>query len=114
MHDLAFAAPFAPLAAFGERLALWHDGNAASWSLDGRTATVVARPDGSVQATFADRATSDGGATAAVAVYRSHSVYTLGAIGCTRMVDDMIAFFDGVREPRFAFTRIDDAPALRR
>jgi hypothetical protein len=23
--------------------------------------------------------------------------------GCVRMVDDMVAFFGGVREPRFAF-----------
>jgi len=52
------SSPFAPLIArFGDRLTHWRDASTASWSHDGRTATVALGPDGSLEATFADRPT---------------------------------------------------------
>lgn len=117
MHDLGPAAssPFAPLVArFGDRLALRRDADGAAWSLDGRSATVAPRADGSLEATFVDRDVPDaGGAMRVAAVYRpATGAYRSTAAGCARMVDDMVAFFSGVREPRFAFARLDDVGRL--
>ena len=118
MHDLGPVAssPFAPLVArFGERLALRREADGAAWSLDGRTATVASRADGSLEATFVDRDVRDAVSAARVAaVYRpATGSYRLTPAGCAEMVDDMVAFFSGVREPRFAFARIDDVSARR-
>ncbi|GAC1491395.1 MAG: hypothetical protein NVS3B17_21550 [Vulcanimicrobiaceae bacterium] len=117
MQDYAVArSPFASLQTrFGSSLAHRRDGLGASWSLDGRIATVSPRADGTLDATFTDRVVSDvASTTPVVAVYRPKSGrYALGPAGTTRMVDDMIAFFSGVREPHFAFARLDDAGARR-
>ncbi len=103
---------FAPLIArFGDRLALHREGKSAAWSLDGCVVTVASHPDGSLAATFVDRPVPDAKSNApVVAVYRALTVgYHLNSVGCGRMVDDLVAFFSGVREPRFVFSRIDDA-----
>ena len=112
MHeDGIVETPFAKLIGrFGERLSLRRDAATASWSFDGRTATVAVADDGALEATFADRAVVDAAGTGrVVAIYRAGR-YALGHGGGARLVDDMIAFFSGVREPRFAFARIDAEP----
>lgn len=107
--------PFGELTArFGERLAITREENVASWSLEGRTATVFAHRDGSLEAMFSDRAMLDATRSASVtAIYRPLRAYALGPIGCSQMVDDMVAFFNGIREPRFSFSRLDPAPSVR-
>ncbi len=107
-------AVLAPLVArFGERLALTRDADGVSWSFDGRIATVTPRAGGFLAASFLDRPAADARSAAPVgAVYAPPGGgYALAAGGCARMVDDMLAFFAGVREPRFTFVGL--APAAR-
>ena len=102
---------FAPLVErFGHRLACLRDGLSVSWSLDGQVAAVVSRADGSVGVTFSDAPTRDAcRSVPASATYRSHDPgYVLANHGVSRMVDDLLAFFAGTREPRFVFVGIED------
>ena len=91
-------------AIFGERLTLVRDGNRAQWSLDGRSAVVEFRA-GILEATFVERLMQESvsGGTAAPAYRGACAGYRLAPDGCARMVADMVAFFGGVREPRFEF-----------
>ncbi len=119
MENTRIAAPaaFAPLVEhFGRDLAYSRDGSAVSWSLDGQMASVVARTDGSLGVVFLDRPALDACRSVSVsAAYRPNgSGYALAAHGVARMVDDLIAFFGGVREPRFAFCGIEDRRDLSR
>lgn len=95
---------------FGDDLACSRDGASVSWSLDGQMASVIPRADGTVGVTFFDRPTLDRGrSTRASATYRPYGGgYALANRGVSRMVEDLLAFFAGVREPRFAFVGIED------
>ena len=97
----------APLiAAFGDRLRLWRDGEIACWGYDGMTVAVRRRLDGALDAAFLDRPCLDAvaGEPAAAAYRRLGAVpYAMSPVGAERIVADMTAFFEGVREPRFIF-----------
>jgi len=87
------AGVFAPLGtAFGDRVQFARDGSCAWWSYENHHAIVEMSADGSIEARF-------------VAPPRTSAVraYALTQAGCERMVDDMLAFFSGAREPRFTF-----------
>lgn len=101
----SFVSVFAPLHAhFGPRLIVHREGPSVSWMLDGLSACVAPAGDGSITATFVDRATRADRSDAAVApFYRSAGGYRLTRDGAARLAADMSAFFEGVREPRFVF-----------
>jgi hypothetical protein len=102
---------FAPLVErFGRNLACSRDGASVSWFLDGQIASVVPRADDSVGVTFLDRPTLDVCRSVFVsAAYRPNGGgYALAANGVSHMVDDLVSFFVGSREPRFAFVGIVD------
>jgi hypothetical protein len=90
---------------FGEDVTLARFGNSVQWSYAGQSAVVELRPGGTLEATFVARPCIDGVTKAPVAgVYRKiGSRYRLSPEGCSRMVNDMVEFFQGVREPRFTF-----------
>src|ERR1700686_4252259 len=103
---LWLAETFAPLGAtFGERLRFSRDGTAAFWTYEGHSAIV--EPDGSdrVVARFVAPPALDGvsGEPAAPAYISDEWGYELTRTDCERMVADMVAFFSGIREPRFRF-----------
>ena len=104
---VSFSAAAAPLvAAFGDRLTLWRDGNRVQWACDGQSVVVELQADGSLDATFVDCAAVDVvSGHLASAVYRRDSgiAYRMSPDGSKRMVADMAAFFEGTREPLFAF-----------
>jgi hypothetical protein len=90
---------------FGDGITLARHGNAVQWSYAGQSAVVELRPGGALEATFVARPVLDGVTSSAVAgVYRNTgSRYRLSPEGCSRMVSDMVDFFQGTREPRFTF-----------
>ncbi len=104
---VSFSAAAAPLiAAYGDRLTLLRDGNRVQWSCDGQSVIVELQADGSLEATYVDRAAVDAvSGQPAAAVYRRDTAiaYRMSAEGSKRMVADMAAFFEGTREPLFAF-----------
>jgi hypothetical protein len=91
---------------FGEGLTLCRDGARVEWSYAGQSAVIELTPQGTLDATFVERpAVDEVSSSLAAAVYKPRMVpYSLTPAGCTRMVDDMVDFFSGVREPRFVFT----------
>ena len=105
-------ATFAPLVErFGRDLACTRDGALVSWSLDGQTASIIARRDDqSVGVTFFDRPMLDACRSVCVsAAYRPRvGGYPLAHHGVSAMVDDLLAFFTGVREPRFDFVGLEE------
>jgi hypothetical protein len=107
------AQAFAPLAAaYGDRLTVLRDGDVVRWSCDGRMVVVELR-DGFADAAFVDLPIVDAvSAVPAVPVYgpASGNGYSLDHTGCTRMAEDMQAFFCGTREPRFAFRSAYEVP----
>jgi len=106
-ESVSFSAAAAPLVAtFGDRLTLWRDGNRVQWGCDGQSIVVELLADGSLDATFVDRADLDAvSGRLASAVYRRDTgiAYRMSPDGSKRMIDDMTAFFGGTREPLFAF-----------
>ena len=108
----AFATATAPLISnFGESLTLWRDGNVVHWAYDGQTIVVELQFDGTVEATFTGRPSTDEiSGSGAVAVYRRAGFhdhrYRLTPGGCSAMVADMMAFFSGEREPLFVFAGV--------
>jgi hypothetical protein len=102
----AFAAATAPLiSSFGEGLTLWRDGDVVHWAYDEQTIVVTLRFDGTLDATFVDRPRPDAQGDAVQATYRRGSLpYRLSTSGAKAIVDDMMAFFSGSREPQFSFT----------
>jgi hypothetical protein len=90
---------------FGDGITLSRYGNSVQWSYAGQSAVVELRPGGSLEATFVARPSLDGVSSTLVAgVYRKNGTrYRLSPEGCSRMVDDMVEFFQGTREPRFTF-----------
>jgi hypothetical protein len=91
---------------FGEGLTLCRDGTRVEWSYGGQSAVIELTAQGTLDATFVERPALDAvSSSLAAAVYRPRTVpYALTPAGCSRMVDDMVDFFSGVREPRFVFT----------
>jgi hypothetical protein len=92
--------------AFGDRLTLSRSGNVVEWAYEGQSAVVELHPDATLGATFIDRPAFDAVSRSfAAPVYHRTSavVYRLTPDGCSRMVDDMLAFFSGTREPIFRF-----------
>jgi hypothetical protein len=90
---------------FGDRLTLVRDRDRVQWSFEGNAAIVELQPGGELRATFvAAPAIDEVSARPVSAVYRSHPHrYQLTREGSARMIDDMVAFFSGTREPRFSF-----------
>ncbi len=104
MHWLVEA--FAPLGStFGERLRFSRDGPVARWSCDGHTAIVELGRGPRVLARFIAPPAIDAisGEPSTLVYLREEDGYALTRPGCERMVDDMVAFFSGIREPRFTF-----------
>ena len=101
-----FTDAFAPLTTFAEGLTLRREGDLVQWSYAGQSAIIALREDGAVGATYIGEPTPEvvSGSVAAPAYRaRGSATYPMTREGCVRMVDDMVAFFGGVREPRFAF-----------
>jgi hypothetical protein len=102
------AAVTAPLFSnFGDDLTLWRDGNVVHWTYDGQTVIVEQQADGAATASFVDAPALDHvSGSSASAVYRrtAERRYRLTEESCRAMVEDMIAFFSGEREPIFTFT----------
>ena len=91
--------------AFGSRLSLVRDRNCVQWSCDGNAAIVEFAPGNELRATFVAAPEIDTVSSRPVsAVYCARPrTYRLTREGSERMVSDMMAFFSGIREPRFVF-----------
>ena len=103
-HWLAEA--FAPLGeTFGERVRFSRDGAVAHWSYADHAAIVELSGADRIMARFVAPPAIDAISGRPVApVYLRHAYgYALTQAGCERMVADMVAFFTGIREPRFIF-----------
>jgi hypothetical protein len=96
---------------FGDRLSLVRDRNCVQWSFEGHAAIVEFQPGDELRATFVAAPVLDEVSCRPVsAVYRpKRHPYRLNAEGSARMVADMVAFFSGVREPRFDFVNAYNA-----
>jgi len=95
-----------PLATtFGDRLLFSRDGPVARWSYDGNAAIVELGRADRITAHFVARPAIDAisGRPAAPVYAGEEDGYPLTRAGCERMVTDMMAFFSGIREPRFTF-----------
>jgi hypothetical protein len=90
---------------FGPALTLVREGERVRWSYSDSAAVVELSADGAVAATFLAAPSRDAASDASVrAVYAPPSpTYSLTERGVRCMVDDVAAFFSGVREPRFRF-----------
>jgi hypothetical protein len=96
----------APLGAtFGERLRFSRDGTVARWSYGDHSATVELGGADRIVARFVAPPAIDAisGQPSAPVYQRYEHGYALSRAGCERMVADMVAFFSGIREPRFTF-----------
>lgn len=103
----SLATAMAPLrSSFGDRLTLCRDGNVVQWSYDDQSVVAELRADGVLEVSFVDRRTIDAVSDEpTAAVYRRVGgiTYRLSAESGDRLVNDMVAFFSGTREPRFTF-----------
>ena len=90
---------------FGSGLTLDRDGNGVRWSYADASAVVEQRSETSVAALFMSGPIRDAASAEDVrAVYAPPSdTYALTQRGVTHMVEDLVAFFSGVREPHFTF-----------
>ena len=90
---------------FGERLIFSRDGPVACWSYDGHEAIVELGRADRITARFVARPAIDAisGRPAAPVYAGDDAGYPMTRAGCERMVTDMLAFFSGIREPRFTF-----------
>lgn len=90
---------------FGDRLAIFRERDRVIWTFDKQCAIVELRARDAISALFVDRPATDvASSLLAGAMYRACGVAPqLTVEGATRLVDDMVAFFSGVREPRFSF-----------
>ena len=90
---------------FGSELILVREGNCVRWCYADATAIVEQRSANAVAALFMSAPTADAASSEDVrAVYApQNATYTLTQRGVTHMVEDVAAFFSGVREPRFTF-----------
>jgi hypothetical protein len=95
---------------FGPALTVVRDGNRVRWSFGTAAASVALVPGDRLEATFLDASGSDARtAEPAESRYRrvSQTSYGLTPAGCRRFVTDLTDFFNGIREPYFAFVGID-------
>jgi hypothetical protein len=93
-------------AALGNHLTLTRSGDNVYWTCDGRTIIVTAGPDGTLDVAFVDRPSLDVVTSELTSpVYRisGDAPYRMTPDSASRMADDMLAFFQDVREPRFDF-----------
>ncbi len=90
---------------FGSALTLVREGERVRWCYSDAAAIVEVRSEGAVAATFLSAPSLDAASAARVrAVYAPPSpTYALTERGVRCMVDDLAAFFSGVREPHFRF-----------
>ena len=89
---------------FGPALTIERGDACVRWLLDGQTVTVAPGTDATLVATFATAPMRDAvSEMPLVATYRGAAGYALDVRGVARIVDDLAAFFSGIREPRFAF-----------
>jgi hypothetical protein len=105
-QNVRWADVMAPLTQnFGDRLAIFRERDRVMWTLDEQSVVVDIRAPHTIGAIFVDRPATDAVSSllAAGIYHASGADYQLTAEGATRLVDDMVAFFSGVREPRFAF-----------
>jgi len=101
-----FTDVFAPLTSFAHGLTLRREANVVQWTYAGQSAIITQHDDGAVSATFVGEPAFEAvsGAYAAPAYLAfGGAIYPTTREGCVRMVDDMVAFFSGIREPRFTF-----------
>jgi hypothetical protein len=94
---------------FGPALTVVRDGSRVRWSFGTAAAAVALVPPGRLEATFLDASGRDAlSAEAVESRYRRvpHTSYGLTPAGCRRFANDLIDFFNGVREPRFEFVGI--------
>jgi hypothetical protein len=90
---------------FGEKLRFARDGAVAQWSYAGHAAIVELTGEDRIVARFVGPPEMDtvSGEPAKPVYRRYEHGYALTRAGCERMVSDMVAFFSGIREPRFIF-----------
>jgi hypothetical protein len=95
---------------FGPALTVVREGSSVRWSFGTAAASVALVAGDRLEATFLDAAGRDG-RTAEPAESRYRRVpqtsYGLTPAGCRRFATDLTDFFNGVREPYFAFVGID-------
>ncbi|MGD1066914.1 MAG: hypothetical protein ABR975_08870 [Vulcanimicrobiaceae bacterium] len=101
-----FTDVFAPLTSFAHGLTLRREANVVQWTYAGQSAIITQRDNGTVSGTFVGQPAFEAvSGTVAAPAYLAFggATYSTTREGCVRMVDDMVAFFSGIREPRFAF-----------
>ena len=110
MASLQPAALFSKLAAplfeqFGTGLTLVRAGDGVRWCYANASAIVEQRSNDAVAAVFLGAPTADAASHEDVcAAYApQRETYSLTERGVSCMVEDLTAFFSGVREPRFTF-----------
>jgi hypothetical protein len=97
---------------FGGGVTASRHGETAIWHYEGRAAIVEFAADRAIEATFVERPSIDAvSSLKCAAIYRPPSGYALTPAGCAHMVDDMVAFFSGTREPRFRFAAMSPIEA---
>lgn len=111
----SLAAAFAPLReTFGSALTMKREGGRVRWRLEGLETLVEARGDRSVLVTFVEGVGRDVVADEAVRpLFRTRAEYRLTDDGARHLASDMLAFFRGVREPRFQFSGFAETALVR-
>lgn len=95
------------VALFGTSVTATRRGETAIWRYRGQSVSVSFVAGGVVEASFAEHPVPDQvSKVECEAIYRATSRYALNEGGSSQMVDDMIAFFSGVRAPRFRFAAL--------
>jgi hypothetical protein len=94
---------------FGPALTVVRDGSFVRWSFGSAAAAIALGPGGRLEATFVDASGRDA-RTAEPVESRFRRVpyasYGLTPAGCRRFTTDLTDFFNGVREPYFAFVGV--------
>ncbi len=90
---------------FGPGLTLVREENGVRWCYADASAVVEQRSENAVAALFLSAPIHDAASSEEVcAVYApANETYALTHRGVTHMVEDLAAFFSGIREPRFTF-----------
>lgn len=99
---------------YGDRLATTRDATSVRWSLRGDSVRVAVDRDGLLDVRFvsAGLVGPGGDGSRQRAVYRRSGIrYRLDGRSSAGLVDDMVAFFEGRREPLFVFAAIESPEA---
>lgn len=93
----------------GDRLSLTRGQASVEWSLAGDSVRVTPSHGETLDVAFIGRPAieSVGGAAGRPVYRRGDGSYRLDARSSAHLVDDILAFFDGRREPRFVFVEIE-------